>query len=156
MIGQLQVGYLIAVGSGRAVGQKDPLITPALPTCSYTPRDSQLQWPSRCNQTCHLHRPSRWNQTCHLHWPSRWNQTCHLHHHRVDPTEHCRTHLLHRLTDFSWCSEVCFCLAPFEIGYDVGGKAAALRSHASLVGSSLWLPGRWMGREGEGGDSFSC
>lgn len=34
---------------------------------------------------------------------------------------------------------VCFCLAPFEIGYDVGGKAAASRPHAKSGQRSLWL-----------------
>lgn len=82
--GQHWVGYVIAVGSGRAVDRKDSLITPALSTCSYAPWNIQLQL------------------------LSRWNQTCHLYHQGVDPTEHHRTHLLHRLTDFSWCSESVF------------------------------------------------
>lgn len=36
---------------------------------------------------------------------------------------------------------VCFCLAPFEIGYDVGGKAAAAGSLvASVVSTACGLP----------------
>lgn len=45
---------------------------------------------------------------------------------------------------------VCFCLAPFEIGYDVGGKAAASKPHTKGAQQQLWFPGRWMGREWEG------
>lgn len=47
---------------------------------------------------------------------------------------------------------VCFCLAPFEIGYDVGGKAAASKPHAKsgeqqpLFSWKTWSPGRRMGR----------
>lgn len=45
--GQRWVGYLTAVGSGRAMDWKDSLTTPALSTCSYAPWNIQLQLLSR-------------------------------------------------------------------------------------------------------------
>lgn len=41
-------------------------------------------------------------------WQCGWTETRHLHGRGQDPQEHHRTHLLHRLTDFSWCSESVF------------------------------------------------
>nr|XP_014338791.1 PREDICTED: uncharacterized protein LOC106701616 [Bos mutus] len=89
--GQHWVGYVITVGSGRAVDRKDSLITPALSTCSYAPWNIQLQL-----------------------------------------------------------------LTPFEIGYDVGGKAAASRSRAKSGQQQPVASWKMDGqREGEGGYTFS-
>lgn len=45
---------------------------------------------------------------------------------------------------------VCFCLAPFEIGYDVGGKAAASKPHANPGEQApvvSWTDGQRVGKD---------
>lgn len=51
---------------------------------------------------------------------------------------------------------VCFCLAPFEIGYDVGGKAAASKPRATSAQPRPVLAWKMDGRgAGEGGHDVS-
>lgn len=41
---------------------------------------------------------------------------------------------------------VCFCLAPFEIGYDVGGKAAASKPHTTCAQQQPVVPWKMDGQ----------
>lgn len=85
------------------------------------------------------------------HWAelaARLIQTCHLRTRQrggtpgapLDPS-------LTQADRFLLVFRVCFCLAPFEIGYDVGGKAAASKPRATCLSLSPCVPGRGMGRE---------
>lgn len=78
------------------------------------------------------------------------NQTCHLDCRGADPGSTTGPSLT-QADRFLLVFRVCFCLAPFEIGYDVGGKAAASKSHAKSGQQqpvvSWKMDGQRMGKE---------
>lgn len=105
--GHCWLGYLIVVGKGRGLRTwRTVWSASALSACSWMP------WNSRPHLQC------SWYQTCHLHCQGAGPPGAPL-----DPS-------LTQADRFLLVFRVCFCLAPFEIGYDVGGKAAAAKPHA--------------------------
>lgn len=81
---------------------------------------------------------------------ARQTQTCHLHGRGQDPGPPLEPSLT-QADRFLLVFRVCFCLAPFEIGYDVGGKAAASKPRATSAQPRPVLAWKMDGRGAGGG-----
>lgn len=104
--GHCWIGYVVGTGKGRGLCTRRTVASPsALSACSQV-----LERSAACATQLVFDLP-----------PAR--SGCRTPGASPDPS-------LTQADRFLLVFRVCFCLAPFEIGYDVGGKAAASKPHA--------------------------